>query len=185
MSSQVSICNMALRQLGAARISAIDEDVEPARILNDVYDDIRNEVLRTHPWNFASIRVALVVTADTPAFDYTYSFQLPADCLRVIRMSDTDIEFKIEEDRLLTNESTAKILYVKKTTDVSLYDAGFITALATRLAAEIAYPITNSEVLAQNKYKEYLEKLKLAKTMDAQEGSVEPIDDSSWDDDRA
>ena len=176
-----SICNMALRQIGEKRISDISDLTDPARILTDVYEPVRNEVLESHPWNFSIIRVALVVLAGTPAFGYTYQFQLPADCLRVIRMSETDIEFKIEQDRLLTNESSAKILYIKLVTDTSLYSATFVATLATRLAAEIAYPITNDQTLAVNKYKEYLEMLRVAKGVDAQGGgTTEKIEENTW-----
>ena len=180
-----SICNMALRQLGAKRISVITDENEHARVLNDVYEDVRNEVLESHPWNFASIRVALVVRDDTPAFDYEYFFQLPANCLRVIRLNDTDVEFKVEEDRLLINESSAKILYIKKVTDTSLYTATFTTALATRLAAEVAYAVTGDARITELKGKEYLVKLAVAKAADAQGGgTTEKIEDNSWIDGR-
>jgi len=182
--TKIAICNLALRSLGADRIMAIDEDNETARILNDVYDLLLDEVLRAHPWNFAQKRTSLARLDKTPAFDYDYAYQLPSDCLRVVRMSDKTAKFKIENNELLTNKGEAKILYIARITDPNLYDSAFITAFATRLASEISYPITNSQSLGGQKYSEYLEKLKLAKSLDAQEGTLEKVDEDSWIEER-
>jgi len=182
--TQTSICNLALRAVGAARITSINDSVESARVLNDVYTLIREEVLSAHPWNFALRRASLTQLDETPEFDYDYAYQLPTGCLRVIKMSVDNAEFKIEEDKLLTDETSAKILYITNVTSSADFSPAFVSAFAARLAAEIAYPLTNSQTLADSKYSEYLKKLKTAKSIDGQEGSKEPIEDISWIDDR-
>ena len=184
MATKVSICNLALRSVGAQRITALTDANEAARVLNDIYDLIRDEVLTAHPWNFASKRASLVAEDDAPEFDYDTAYALPTDCLRVIRMEETDADFKIEAGLLLTDESTANILYIAKITDESKFSPFFVTTLAVRLASEIAYPLTNDQNLAVKKYEEYERKIKMAKSIDGQEGSVETIEDSSWIDDR-
>ena len=185
--TQTSIYNRTLRLLGAARITSTADDNEQTRVLNDIYEDIRDEVLRAHPWNFAIKRAELAVLAATPEFEYDYQFQLPADCLRVIRTNESNTEsadFKIEGDALLSNESAVKIKYIYQVKDTSLFDSLFVSALVARLASESAYAIVQSQSLSDSLYKTYIEKIKLAKSCDGQEGSLEKIEESSWLDSR-
>jgi hypothetical protein len=55
----VSICNMALGLLGAdGTITALTDNTQNARICNLFYEPARQTLLRSHPWNFATARVA-------------------------------------------------------------------------------------------------------------------------------
>jgi hypothetical protein len=124
------------------------------------------------------------IEALIPEYGYDHAYQLPTDCLRVIRMEDDEADFVREADRLFTDEETAKIQYIKQVTDPTYYTPFFMTALAQRLAAEIAFPLTNSATLAEVQYKIYLDKLSKAKAVDSQEGSGQEINISKWQDAR-
>jgi hypothetical protein len=93
-------------------------------------------------------------------------------------------EFVCENNKLYTDESSAKIKYIARITDPTLYSPAFITAFAARLAYEICFPLTNNANLTKVKYEEYLEKLESAKGLDAQSGGTpEKVDDDeefSW-----
>lgn len=187
MATQIGICNMALRLLGSERITAITDENEPALILNDVYTMVLYEVLAAHPWNFAIKRDTLTELDDAPDWGYDNAFQLPADCLRVIRMNgdeDSDAEWVREADQILTDEETCEIQYIAIITDTSLYTPFFVTTLATRLASEIAFPITNSATASTEMYKLYLERLRTAKGVDAQEGSAIKQEEKTWEEAR-
>ena len=71
---------------------------------------------------------------------------------------------------LLTDESTAKILYVGKITDTAKFDSMFIDVLTAKLAAELAYPVTGSVNLQTQMEKIYSAKLSEARSVDGQEG---------------
>jgi hypothetical protein len=179
MASKVQIVNMALTQLGSNRITNITEDTEQARKANAVYDLVRDEVMAAHPWNFAITRDSLAQLSDTPEYGYDYQYQIPSDCLRVIDEEDYDTDFTIEGDKLLCNESSVNIRYIKRITDTTKYSPGFIIALSARLAAELAYPIAQSRTLAEQLFQVYLDKLKIAKSQDAQEDGIKYYDDSA------
>lgn len=181
--TNLAICNQALRSIGADEITSLDDNVETARVLTDIFTPIRNEVLSAHPWNFAIKRDGLTAST-TPDWGYDYSYSLPSDYLRIIRMED-DEEFKVEQDKLLTDEDEANVLYIAKITDSSKYTPWFVSALVSRLAAELAYSIVNNQQLARDKFEEYKEKLKLAKSIEGQEGTTEKEEDTSWLDERA
>ena len=136
-----------------------------------VYAESDPDALYTSPGIFAVI----------PEFEYDHAYSFPSDYLRIIKMVDSDADFVREEARLLTDEDEAKIQYIAQITDTTKFTPAFVTVLAQRLAAEMAYPITNSLQTADAMYKLYLEKLKIAKGIDAQEGSGQKLEDLSWE----
>lgn len=183
--TSVNIVNIALRSLGVKRITLLSDSVESARVMTDLYEYIRDEMVAIHPWNFAiTYSAALAQDATDPAFDYDYSYTLPADCLRVIELEDAEDEFKVVAGSLYTDTEDPKIKYIKQVTTTASFSKAFVTAFAARLAAEACYALTNSRTLEEQKLKKYAEILRQAKVVDAQEGTLEKIEESSWIDDR-
>ena len=184
MASRVAISNLALTVLGADRITSLDDNSENARRLTAVFDYCREDVLRAHPWNFAIIRAQLARLASTPAFGYDYEFQLPADCLRVIEVNDgTSLitDYKIEGRKVLCDNDTLYTKYIGDVIDPNQYTSQFISVLSSRLAAELAYAITNNKSTQELMMTIYLQRLQQAKEADAQESSsVNVIDEDEW-----
>jgi hypothetical protein len=177
MATEVSICSNALRKLGDDPITSLTDDTERARLCNALYEPARDACLRLHPWNFAITRATLSQLSSTPNYEYSYQYALPTDpyCLRVLSMEYEDYIFRIENSAtegrvLLTDESTAKILYVGKITDTAKFDSLFVDLLTAKLAAELAYPITNSVNLQTQMEKIYRDKLSETRSVDGQEG---------------
>lgn len=188
--SEVNIVNIALRSLGVKKITALTDSVESARVMNDLFDHIRDEMVSIHPWNFAiEYSDNLAENSETPEFDFDYSYALPSDCMRVLGIADdtytlTDVDFKVVGGNLFTDEEDPKIKYIKQVTTTANFSKSFVTAFAARLAAEACYALTNSRTLEADKWKEYDLKLSQAKTTDGQEGVTEKQEDCSWIDDR-
>ena len=190
MASKVEICNSALNMLGANNITDITEDSKNARLLNQRYDPIRDAVFRLHAWNCLIKRVELAQDSDTPTHEFTKQYTLPADCLRVLKIgghhdgSSSDLDdgqvFKIEGRKLLTDEATVYLIYIAKITDVNEYDTLLQEAIATRLAAELAYAVTSNATLAATLADQYEKKIKEARFVDATEGTAEVIDSSTF-----
>ena len=189
MASEVDICNIALNNLGASNITALTEDSKPGRLCNQRYEFVRDTVFRAHPWNCLIRRVELAQDSDTPAFGFTYQYTLPADpyCLRVLTLwtgttnsdeaayDDGGTMFMIEVRKLLTNVSTAKIIYLARVTDPNEYDSLLIETISARLAAELCYAITGSAAMLAPMIATYEAKLKEARFVDAGEGMPDRI----------
>jgi len=189
MATEVSICSNALRRLGDDPITSLTDDTERARLCNALYQDSRDLVLRSHPWNFAITRASLAQLSDTPAYGYNYMYALPTDpyCLRVLEMEYADFIFKIENDAtngrvLVTDESTAKILYIARITNPTLFDSMFVETLTSKLAADLAYPITGSVQLQGQMEKMYRDKLSEARSVDGMEGFVDDLVSTTFTD---
>jgi len=174
--SEVKICNMALAKIGSDfQISAIGEDGREGEQCEVFYEHTRDHLLQSHPWNFAIGRSALSQDATSPSFEYSNQFLLPGDHLRAIELYDEDEEFKIEGDRLLTDASTANLIYIKKVTNTTLFPPLFVEALATRLAAEMAQVIADDNRLSERLFVEFEKKFREAKRRDGQEGTPDKI----------
>jgi hypothetical protein len=177
----VEICNLALTSLGADTIMALDEESENARKLNAIYVLILKDLLRAHPWNFSSRRSTLAQLVEAPSFGFTFYYQLPSDCLRAVEINENPkINFVVEGRRLLCNEESVDLKYIAYVEDPTQYDANFVSLLAARLAAEIAYAITNSRTVSKDRWDIYFAMLKTTRSSDAQEGKPQRTETHRW-----
>ena len=74
--SAVQICNNALIKLGANTITSLSDDTKPARLCNKIYTVLRDDLLRSHPWNFAIGRSSLAQLVDAPAFGFSFQYRV-------------------------------------------------------------------------------------------------------------
>ena len=86
MASKVDIANSALIKLGASRIASFSENTPEARLMTDRYDNIRDSLLRSHPWNFAVKRSSLTRITTVPEYGYAYKYLIPSDSLRILNI---------------------------------------------------------------------------------------------------
>jgi hypothetical protein len=188
MSSVVSICNNAIIRVGGKTITSLNDLTNEAKACRTLYEDVRNAVFREHPFNCILGRKALVELSTTPAFGFAHQYQLPTDCVRVLTLNDDQhplvrngIAYPVSEQRrfnvegrlLLTDEGEANIRYVKKVEDPNQYDSLLLDAIASRLAAEIAFPITRNANLVTAMWNTYFNKFGIARSVDGMEGTID------------
>ena len=169
-SSVVGICNGALNQLGATTILSLTEDSKNARLCNSRYTQVRDAVFRSHPWNCLQVRLELPQSTTTPAWGFKFQFDLPGDCLRLLKILDYDSNYKVEGRAILSNNQTMKILYISRIEDPAQYDELLRETLSAALGADIAYAITSNNTTSQNMLVTYQEKLRDARFVDSTEG---------------
>lgn len=147
--TETDIANRALSLLGEAAIPSIEGNSPAARTIRLHFAATRDSLLRSHRWNFARKRAALSRLSEAPAFGYAYAYQLPDDCLRVLSLNEGDSsdlgdDFELEGDQLLTDAEAAKIVYVRRVTDATKFDALFVEAFVLKLAIACCLEITQS-----------------------------------------
>ena len=179
--NQVDICNMALLRLGHDRtIADLEEQSAEAGYLRTFWDSTRRTVLRVHAWNFAVRTVALAALSETSdEWDYVYS--LPAKALRVLEIvnvyskaPESRIPYEIRAKKVYTDQESAVLKYVEDISDENLFDSEFVDALAYRLAAEIAGPLTQDMSRQGRMFELYRLLIEEAKAGDASESEVQP-----------
>lgn len=177
MASQVSICNKALLRVGQAQIQALTEQSTEAAYCRQFYDDIRKTVLRSFAWNFALKFSTVAEVAGQTSYRFAYVYALPADCLRILEVhpsegyspDDAATEFETIGQYLHTDMEDAIIKYVFDVTDTTQFDDTFVDALAYRMAAELAMPITRDPNYVGSMMDMYYRTLSAARTYDANE----------------
>lgn len=137
---KLSVINAALMKCGLPLAASL-QDVDWGASVR--FDDVTEQLLRAHPWNFATAYVTLSRT-DMPAHGYRYAYALPQDCARVIDVRPAEdtrapqARFAVVGGQLFTNAGPCNVRYVRRLTDPAAWTVDFADAVATRLAAEIA-----------------------------------------------
>lgn len=186
LTTEVQICNSALSAVGAEPIASLTENSKKARQCNLNYPIIRDELLEDHYWNFAMKRVDLAQISGFVDSEFKFAYQLPNDVARVRKIINADPHniFKVEGKLLLANLELVRIQYVSLETTVSLFPRKFVEALAFAIAAKIAYSITSSNTLSERLEKKAEKKLSIARSVDGQEGDLDNLNDTTYEDSR-
>ncbi len=180
MTSIVAVCNRALSKIGDELIiTSVDDDTKPARYCKALYEDTRDFVLRSYPWRFALKRYVLAPLKEKPLFGYDYQFVVPSDCLRVWKTSNQQ-RYQVEGRHILADRNSFSFIGISRIEDATLFDPMFVEALALRLAAELAVPLTASVSLKENLVKEYQQFVQQAKTASAMEGVQDVYVPQGW-----
>jgi hypothetical protein len=150
-----------------------------------LYWDLAYEAAaRDHDWKCLTKRANISASITTaPTFGFSYAYSLPADCLRVLRMEDPDVEWTREGRTLLTDEIIVKIKYLRRTDDTDLFDPHFVEALVTLLAAHLASSLmTEQGVSIAEKLGLWYERVTLprARFTDSTESSGQSLESSTW-----
>jgi hypothetical protein len=173
--TEVDICNRALGRLGEQRILTMVDAGTSGRACQLHFEGTRDEVLRSHRWNFATTRVALTQLADAPAFGWSYQYGLPADFIRALEVNGTEdgrgTPWTIESSALLTNDESVNLLYIRRETNVARWDALFCEAMTLKLGMKLATVLRGSASQVADLGNEYMAlTAPLARRVDANEG---------------
>lgn len=178
MSSLVDIYNMALGELAADLVADPQQLTQNAKVLAARYADVRDAVLRAHPWNCAIRRAKVGSEGAAPAFGYAYQYKLPTDpfCLRPLELVGMPkVKWVVEGRRILTDQAgPLPLRFIARITDPEEFDALLAQAIAIRLASVCAYKVTKKEV-GLELLKKYREVVAEARAVDGQEGWLDDV----------
>ncbi len=179
MATRVSICSNALLLLGAKTINSLDEGTDRASLASNLYDSVRDSLLRSHPWNCAVKRVILAPDTETPAFDYTAQFTLPGDWLRTLSvgMEGYEVDYKHESGKVLANGTSLPLRYIFRNDNEATWDSMLVWAMTMTMKALLAYPITGSTSLEQLVEDALKGILKQARAVDGQDDPPQTLGD--------
>lgn len=185
MASETSIINIALTKLGATRIQSRTDGTPNANTMNDVYDDILEDLLRHHHWNFATKKVQLARLVSTPEFGFQFKYQLPAGIQRVVSVhadnqGNSTPEYSIEEGVIHASSSEIYLEYIVTVDDPNLMTSDFRKAFSMELASQTALKITGSSKVMDSMEKSAISALRRAKGSDSIENFPDQLQEGSW-----
>ena len=180
--SETSIANAALTLLGERRIDSLEDSSKTAKLLKERFSEVRDDVLRSYPWNFATKREAIVKDSTAPLWEFKHAYTFPNDLLRLIRINNpAEHPYRIEGRMIVTDiTSPIQIEFTAQIIDAQKMDVLFRQAFAAALAADIAEAITGSSTKVGEMQAMLREKMRAARTPDAQESSPRQIESSEW-----
>lgn len=179
MATQVSICSNALLLLGAKTINSLSEGTDRASIASNLYASVRDDLLRSHPWNCAVKRVILAPDTEVPAFDYGAQFLLPSDWLKTISVGEEgyEVDYKHESGKILSDGTALALRYIFRNEVEATWDSMLVRAMELKMAAEMAYPITASASMADMMHNKWLQHMKSARAVDGQDDPPQTFGD--------
>lgn len=189
MPSDTDVVNVAMRLIGQSPITSLSDGTTNANTADDLYEEVRDDLLRSHPWNFATKRVQLARSSTDPTFEFDYAYVLPSDWLRTISVHDNDaghgtVLYRTEQvggqNCIVASSDAIYLRYVASVTDPNLMSADFRRAFALSLARDLAIPISSSNSM-QDKYDSMASRaLARARSSDAMGGFPELRPRGSW-----
>lgn len=174
MLSELEIVNNALLLIGEKEIASFTEDSVGARAVSGSFANLRDSLLRECPWNFAIRRVQLAQLVSEGNFEHKNAYQVPSDpyCLRVLEV-ESGSAWKIQGRTLITDASAVKVAYVARVLETGDWDVLFEEALTLRVAMEMAIMVAHLPGLAEMMRAMYEEAIRIARTVNGQESSME------------
>ncbi len=179
MATQVEICNMALGLIGAENITSISENTRTAKVCNTFYSSTLKNVLRSHNWNFA-VKRAVLTSSGTPAFEFTYQITKPTDYLRVVEFYNYKGPFKEEGNKILLNQNSVQIKYIRNDVVETEFDESFTTALSSKLAEVMCWQITQNATKEESLKARHKEDIAMARRMNAISNTPDPFQEDTW-----
>jgi len=188
------IKNLALNRIGQTVLTETQftaDTLVNAKYCNLNYDQTRKALLRSHWWRFAGARATLTATTDETLGQWTYTWALPDDFLRMKYWWDDNdtrkevslYSYELEGLTMMTNETPAKIKYIKDEEDVTKFDPLFVEVLVLTLAMKIVMPITKSLKMKQDLQEELKPLMVRVRTIDKQEqNTVGRGEADTWND---
>lgn len=174
------LCSRALIALGGRPIASFEEATVDAEIARHLYPSIRDGLLSSHPWRFATTQRALPRLPQAPSADYGFSFQLPPDFLRALSAGPAEqgrgLSYRISGRRLDAGVDDLTLTYIFRP-DESGFPPFFDLALIARLSADFCLPLTESTSRAQLLHQLAEAEFRRAKTIDSQQDEPGRIED--------
>lgn len=169
--NETSIANAGLVLLGERRIDSLNDESKTAKLIAEVFGELRDQLLRVLPWNFATRRATLALSAEKPAFGFGHYYQLPQDCLRLLEVDNPVVqEYRVEGRRVATNISPPlNITYTARVEDPLQMDVLYRDTLSAYIAFTLAEAVTGDSEKASQVLAIFEDRMGIAKTTSAQE----------------
>jgi hypothetical protein len=166
----------AIRMLADARFTSITDDTESLHALSDAWDEAVIFCLRQANWRFAMLTAG---PSDLgPAQNYTHSFSLPSDLIRIqsvfylaIGSREYPIDFREYSGKIYTDAASIAIRYVSSSYAVPTiadWPENFAQVVAAYLAFLVAERVTGERGAAGRMSSLFSQHLEQAAAIDAE-----------------
>lgn len=196
MAFDTELANLALGHIGVNKeIADIEtEQSREAKACRRFWDVCLEQVLRDHPWGFATKVADLNLVEEDPNTDWLFSYRYPSDCLFVRKMLSgvnittqfDAIDYKLSKDDtgrlIMTNQEDAVAEYTVLITDWNQVPSDFKMAFSFRLGMYICPSLSAGDPfkIKADLQQQYLVEISKAEANSINEESNDPDIDSEF-----
>lgn len=157
INSKADLCNITLSRLGNyGSVNDIDSPVSQKELTFALwYDVARQSYLKISMPNFSLKRRIVGSVAETPAFGFSYVYEYPQDCLKLLGIGDIEDkrnDYCVEGNRIYTDtyyENGLPIRFIADITDVTAMSPEWKIGFSWYLAGEVVMDITQDAAKAK------------------------------------
>ena len=192
MATQLSLYNEALRLCGERKLASLNEDREPRRVLDGVWDaGAIRFCLEEGQWNFAIRSARLDYTPSIePSFGLRYAFEKPEDFIFLSSLCYDEYfnspvtQFTEEAGFWFADVNELYVKYVSIDdsygNDLSLWPESFTRYVSAYMASEAVERLTQSDEQHAKVMEAYEKRLIKARSKDAMQGPTQFLPTGSW-----
>lgn len=178
MTDKLGVFNGALYLIGQRKLSALDDNVESRRVLDQRWVPVVETCLEEAYWKFA-VRAVSSEASDSvePAFGYQYAHQKPGDIIRLVEISANEVfdpplaDYREESGYWYADCNPLYVRYTSNGTsfgwDVGAWTRTFANYVEASLAFDIAPRLTDSATMTERLAKLVKERRQSARNFDA------------------
>lgn len=179
LTSSISLASNALLLLGHTTITSFEDGDTGATIAANLYENSYLSILTNHRWRFAVKKAKLARLVAEPLNEYSYAFQIPSDCIYLIKV--TSSRYQMYGDKIYSNDTEMEADFTYRV-DEAMLPPYFTKMFEFFLAAQFAVSLTGSIDKGNYFSKMYLNELKRAKFADSTQTPPDSFVDSPYTD---
>jgi hypothetical protein len=166
-----NVCEQALSLIGADRIVDNMDQNTVSEMLRAGYETARDSVLSHCMWSFARTRTDSTALGSYGPSEYLHN--IPTDWLKVVRIFEDQamtnaVDWIRTENGIVTSIPDVYMEGIKRITTPNSYSPEFVSALAARMAADMAFAVTQDKEFTDLLWKAYEYKIKQGSQGDRQ-----------------
>ena len=178
-----------MRLLKADRITSLTDGSNNANAANDVFVEVREDLLRSHNWNFGQKWAKLAQLSTKPVFEFDNAYALPSDWIRTVTVHDNDAgagtlvyrEGEVDNQGVILHSADELWMrYIYRVTDPNRMAADFRAAFSYALALALPGVSNLSAAREERLEKRAASRLRRAKHSDAVGSAPERRPLGSW-----
>ena len=173
--TRLEAANKALILLGVATISSLNQDIQAARVMNELFPSVERAVLLEYPWPFSQLATALnPIPNALPPLGWRYAFNYPTEAIALHKVYARDLDkvnYVVQRDIIYTNESGVYAEYTV-VTDFEQWPGLVAEAFTARLASDASSALVGSKQAASVLLQKYGILLSMARSNALNEENV-------------
>ena len=179
--TDIEVAQRAMVMVGMEPLSSFTESTDEALVMNTVFEDIVEDCLSMHNWNFATGQIQLGRLTDTPLDRWDAAYQLPTNP-KVVQVQTVTVDkvvqnYDIYEDKVFMNADINDDVVLNYIFRVATQDwiPPFTLWVIYRLANVLALSVIRKGDIARSYQNLADAQFRMAKARDSQQTTTQQV----------